>query len=98
MVVVGKFYKVVSDSLGKFGLYKGSYVLCAGEGMYPETPDDPYLFRKFFAVLLVDDNGSTDLESPAHVVNANSLEETSEEVQQNLLKVLATQVEPVEIS
>jgi hypothetical protein len=50
VVTDGKFYTIGTDSFEEeFGVLKGQTVLVVGEGFFPISEEDPYLFRRFFA-------------------------------------------------
>lgn len=54
-VKAGDFVEVIVKSLEDHGIKEGDYLYLAGDTFVPETPDDPYLFRKVFIAARVID-------------------------------------------
>ncbi len=74
VVEVGQFYTMATSAHEeKFGFLKGQTVLVVGEGIFPCSPEDPYLRRVYFAVVKFE-NGTMDMAQKPIVIAAESLD------------------------
>lgn len=90
VVEVGQFYTMASSAHEeKFGFLKGQTILVVGEGIFPCSPEDPYLRRVYFAVVKFE-NGTMDMTQKPIVVAAESLEFISDELQDSFQGMLKT--------
>lgn len=94
LVEVGKFYTIANDSYEeKWGFLKGQCVLVVGEGFWNISEEDPYLYRRYFAVAkfengtLVLPSGEDDVNKPI-IIAPEGLEEVSSDVQESLQSML----------
>lgn len=88
LVECGKFYSVGTDSYeADFGFLRGQTVLVVGDGMFPISEEDPYIYRKYFAIAKFE-NGTMDLEQKPLIVSPDNLEELSESLQESFQQLL----------
>lgn len=88
LVECGKFYSVGTDSYeADFGFLRGQTVLVVGDGMFPISEEDPYFYRKYFAIAKFE-NGTMDLEQKPLIVSPDNLEELSESLQESFQQLL----------
>lgn len=88
LVECGKFYSVGTDSYeSEFGFLRGQTVLVVGDGMFPISEEDPYIYRKYFAIAKFE-NGTMDLEQKPLIVSPDNLEELSESLQESFQQLL----------
>lgn len=84
----GQFYTIANDSYEeKYGFSKGQTVLIVGDGFFPISEEDIYLYRKYFAVIKFE-NGTMDINQRPIVIAAEGLEEISDELQESFQKLL----------
>lgn len=99
MIEVWDYAEIISAKLTKdSGLTIGQEVVVVGSEMLPEKRSDPYLFRKYFIVVLVDKDGQhlfpneyegyEDNGHRAYRVNGLSLQKLSDERSKELHQVL----------
>lgn len=87
IVECGKFYTVNTDKHVEFGINKDQTVLVVGEGMFPNSEQDPYQFRKFFAIAPFE-GGVLDFDKKPLVVSPESLQEVDADTQGSLQNLL----------
>lgn len=88
LVECGKFYSVGTDSYeADFGFLRGQTVLVVGDGMFPISEEDPYIYRKYFAIAKFE-NGTMDLGQKPLIVSPDNLEEISESLQESFQQLL----------
>lgn len=79
LVECGGFFKVATDKYKEeFGFDKGQVVLVIGDGMFPLTSEDPYLYRKYFAIVKFE-NSTINMDQKPLIVSADGLEDLPEE-------------------
>ena len=89
LVECGRFYSVGTDSYeADFGYLRGQTVLVVGDGMFPLSEEDPYLYRKYFAIAKFE-NGTMDLDQKPLIVSPDNLEELSEALQESFQGLLS---------
>ena len=86
LVCEGKFY-ALTKGFPEHGYEEGETVLVVGEGFFPVTQEDPYLFRRYFAVARFKDGVLNFQEKPI-VVAPESLGPINEDVQESLQAML----------
>lgn len=76
----GNFAMVANSSLVKDGLEEFSIVFLVGEGLLPESEEDPYLLRRYFLAAPVVDN-HIKVDAAPFLINPKDFIKVSEETE-----------------